>query len=599
MKKGNLEHWENYDKYTNLLFFSQLVNELLFDYSIPSNRVSTLNSHYLCLDAMSAIEGIEKHGVPEGSLKPIMEELYSALKKDPIYSEKNNSPLDFFVKYQGDRYVFSSRVSDLNYEELKKTAEALHTYYFSESKYYDSLKESITDIVTNNKTDKQKELFRLVKSLLTELMNMGYSLSYIYEVMRKNYWAPKNNLTSAEDIKRFFDAFSLKDREYEVILKVNRKRMERFVQYIDGVDLVDTLNDRYHGHAEKNFLKKASKQAFILQKNKALDPFAAARNVKDIIVLNMGLFRLFDHEYRYDINTAKCGVYDDSHFYSIGQVIRSIEHTKPLSSKQIAESMRISNMAFESVVKNQSYYDVVSILNAARFHSHSLDSNSEENQLLDLWAIFETILDISNKHTSDRIQQVCKYLVPILKRRYIYSLFSQLTEDLKNYDEPFLKRITKGETDRHKKVQIICEFVLLENEEWDEERSNFLDRCNDFPLLKERIEYYGESLRTTKDVFEFVEKHGECVRWQIMRIYRNRNLIIHNGSTMPYLSLLIENLHSYVDEFLSYSIQTLSKGHDIDSMCQELFVKECQWNSTFQKNNRKMDTNLIEIMLEM
>ena len=68
---------------------------------------------------------------------------------------------------------------------------------------------------------------------------------------------------------------------------------------------------------------------------------------------------------------------------------------------------------------------------------------------------------------------------------------------------------------------------------------------------------------------------------------------------MPYLSLLIENLHSYVDEFLSYSIQTLSKGHDIDSMCQELFVKECQWNSTFQKNNRKMDTNLIEIMLEM
>ena len=599
MKKGNLEHWENYDKYTNLLFFSQLVNELLFDYSIPSNRVSTLNSHYLCLDAMSAIEGIEKHGVPEGSLKPIMEELYSVLKKDPIYSEKNNSPLDFFVKYQGDRYVFSSRVSDLNYEELKKTAEALHTYYFSESKYYDSLKESITDIVTNNKTDKQKELFRLVKSLLTELMNMGYSLSYIYEVMKKNYWAPKNNLTSSEDIKRFFDAFSLKDREYEVILKVNRKRMERFVQYIDGVDLVDTLNDRYHGHAEKNFLKKANKQAFILQKNKALDPFAAARNVKDIIVLNMGLFRLFDHEYRYDINTAKCGVYDDSHFYSIGQVIRSIEHTKPLSSKQIAESMRISNMAFESVVKNQSYYDIVSILNAARFHSHSLDSNSEENQLLDLWAIFETILDISNKHTSDRIQQVCKYLVPILKRRYIYSLFSQLTEDIKNYDEPFLKKITKGETDRHKKVQIICEFVLLENEEWDEERSDFLNRCNDFPLLKERIEYYRKSLSTTKDVFEFVEKHGECVRWQIMRIYRNRNLIIHNGSTMPYLSLLIENLHSYVDEFLSYSIQTLSKGHDIDSMCQELFVKECQWNSTFQKNNRKMDTNLIEIMLEM
>ena len=77
MKRGNLEKWSDISTCNNLLFFSQLVNELLFDYSIPSNRISTLNSHYLCLDALSAIEGIDDHGVPEGTLKPIMEELYS------------------------------------------------------------------------------------------------------------------------------------------------------------------------------------------------------------------------------------------------------------------------------------------------------------------------------------------------------------------------------------------------------------------------------------------------------------------------------------------------------------------------------------------
>ena len=36
MKKGNLEKWTKIEKCKNLLFFSQLVNELLFDYSIPS-----------------------------------------------------------------------------------------------------------------------------------------------------------------------------------------------------------------------------------------------------------------------------------------------------------------------------------------------------------------------------------------------------------------------------------------------------------------------------------------------------------------------------------------------------------------------------------
>ena len=96
-----------------------------------------------------------------------------------------------------------------------------------------------------------------------------------------------------------------------------------------------------------------------------------------------------------------------------------------------------------------------------------------------------------------------------------------------------------------------------------------------------------------------MDKHGERVRWQVMRIYRNRNLIIHNGKSMPYMRLLIENLHSYVDDFLSYSIRSLSEGHDIESMCQELFVKECRWNTYFQKNNCQLDGDLITQMLDM
>ena len=112
MKRGNLEKWSDIVACNNLLFFSQLVNELLFDYSIPSNRISTLNSHFLCLDALSAIEGIDEHGVPEGTLKPIMEELYSEIKKDPVFSA-TDTPLDFFVKYQKDKYVICNRVEDM------------------------------------------------------------------------------------------------------------------------------------------------------------------------------------------------------------------------------------------------------------------------------------------------------------------------------------------------------------------------------------------------------------------------------------------------------------------------------------------------------
>ena len=97
MKQGNLEKWSDCISCENLLFFSELVNELLFDYSIPSNRVATLNTHFLCIDAMSAINAIENNGVPEGTLKPIVEELFTALK-DLDFNGKIVRP---FVTHEG------------------------------------------------------------------------------------------------------------------------------------------------------------------------------------------------------------------------------------------------------------------------------------------------------------------------------------------------------------------------------------------------------------------------------------------------------------------------------------------------------------------
>ena len=596
MKKGNLERWINISSCTNLLFFSQLVNELLFDYSIPSNRVSTLNSHYLCMDAHNCIDSIDNHGVPEGTLKPIMEELFSALEKDPVYVHGSDSPLDYFVKYQNDKYVLG-RVTDMNYGDLRKTASALDTCFFRENTYYESLKANVIDIVESNDISRQKDLFRLVKSLLTELMNGGYTLRFIYDVMNQHFWTPSDDITDPTAINLFFDAFDFKPQVYTVVFKVNKKRMEKFIDCIDDLQFTDTFEARFDNHSERQILNKKNRECFLEIKRKALDPFGAAESVKDMLIANAALYRLYEHSYRYDIHVVPCVVYDEDYFYKVAQPKKAVEHTRALSSQQIAESMNMANNALQSAVENYAIGDLVDIMNAARFHSHSLDSESEENQLLDLWSIFESVLDISNKHTSDRINQVCMYLVPILKRNYIYSLFNQLAADIKNYDEEFFTSLVGIETSAMETIRKVCEFVLLDA--YGQQREDFLARCSDFPLLKERVEYYHSALSNTADVFKFVDKHGERVKWQVMRIYRNRNLIIHNGKSMPYLHLLIENLHSYVDDFLSYAIRSLSNGHDIESMCQELFVKECRWNNTFQKNRRPLDSNLILQMLSM
>jgi len=597
MKQGNLSKWVDIPNCENLLFFSQLVNELLFDYSIPSNRVSTLNSHYLCVDAINAISGIELHGVPEGTLKPIMEELYTALKKDVVFTLAAENPLNYFVKYDNSRYRRCNKVSELNYEELKKIAYAISTRYFSDNWYYESLKNNITNIVRNNQESDQQNLFRLTKSILTELINFGYSQKYIFFIMNRLFWNPREEISSSAYIDLFFKNFSLEKQEYTVVFVVNKAKVKALVKFVKDMPLVETVEQKIGSHIEKQFLRKRNDEAFLIFEEEAFDPFQAVEFERNMLEYIASFYKLCDHRFRYNIAEAKCGVYSKDEFFRIEHEVSAVSHTKMPSDRQIAESMDAAMDALKSVVSKKLYQDYSSLMNSSLFHAQALDSRFEKNQLLDFWAIFEAVLDISNKHTSDRILQVCSYLVPILKRKYIYSLFLQLANDIKNFSETDYKKIIGTASEEAEIVEKTCEFVLLDQKAI--ERTNFLSSCNEFPLLKERVEYYSHMLSTPASVYEFVEKHAERVRWQIMRIYRNRNLIVHNGDSMPYLGLLIENLHSYVDDFLSYSIHTISKGHDINSMCQELFSKECEWVAEFSGKKEPIDSDMISKMLAL
>ena len=95
----------------------------------------------------------------------------------------------------------------------------------------------------------------------------------------------------------------------------------------------------------------------------------------------------------------------------------------------------------------------------------------------------------------------------------------------------------------------------------------------------------------------YTENTDKEMLLQIMRIYRNRNLIIHNGRSMPYLPLLIENLHSYVDTFLDYMIDGFSNGNGKEQIYQELFLKECNWLAKIKVKKKQIDEETVEYLL--
>ena len=594
---GDINHWNDICGCDNLLFFAQLVNEQLSFYSMPAHRLSTLNSHYLCLDALSAIASIEKAGVPAGQLKPIMAELMSSLISDPVF-DSSPKPLDYFLKTTESNSRVANNVQEMGNKELKNAAMSLNRLFFRDNYYYSELKKRIISIVIKNDSTEQRQLFCLTKSLLTELYNCGYDLRYIYRVANQYFWNRQNRVESPDVIYNFFDSFDFVEHNYYVVFKVKREKANRFIKFIEGIELQDSIDFANEDSSCVSFLKKRKDEVFITIQSKARDPFSAENRVCKIIDDNVAIFRLYNHLYNYKISSSRSCVFDEfGNSYMSFSDKNAVHHIEILPDSQINMRLDFAGEALTDAAKRRDFPEFTSLFKAIRFHSHALDSISKENQLLDFWAIFETIIDVSNQHTSDRIIQVCSVLVPILKLNYLYSLFNQLALDIKEYDSALYSRITGSSTDNDEIVKSVCEFVLLPEHEAD--RNNELSKIVGYPLLIERINYYHDSFATPKEVYAFIEKRAERIKWQIMRIYRNRNLIIHNGESMPYLGLLIENLHFYVDVFIEHIIHSMKKGEDYTTMCQELYINECDWVCKFSKNNSVIDKDTISEMLNV
>lgn len=592
MDKGFIACWKNIQSCENLLLFAQTVNELVFDYSIPSYRLPTLNTHYLCLDALSVINDIDKHGVYEGSLKPIINELFFAIKKDILFAPPNESPIKYFVKEQNEKIVKVNNPDDLNYEQRKKIVTAININFFGESKYLNNLKTKIIDIVKSNDISKQNDLYDLTKNLIVELVNVGYDQRYINEELRHKFFNAKTTISSPEQIVTFLNLFNGVKKKFQVVLIIDDK-IKTITSHIDNVKCMNVFKPKTGVIEEAHFLEKDSKQTYIAFSDvEAVDPYSAAESIFGYFNLNISLYKLSDHNYDFDIFESKCIVYDVSNYYTIITKRKGAISKGKMPPKDIInENMKMSSKLLETNITPS-----IPLFRAVNLHCISLKNNSEENQLLDLWAIFETILNISNKHTSDRIQQMCTFLVPILRNQYMFSLFEQLAFDIKNYNENEYKKIVNTSSSNFEQVFEVCKFTVLE--EYDDARSIFISKCSDFPLLKIRMLKYYSIFKTRKSLYEYIDNHSTRVKWQIMRIYRNRNLIIHNGVKMPYSSLLIENLHSYVDDFLEFIIRSYSEGYNLESMIQDLFSKECEWVDKIHKNN-VIDSEFVRDVLQI
>ena len=548
MKKEDYSHIEISPYRKNFILFIETLEEVLFYYSFESYKLPALNSHFLCLDMLQTKHNIDTKSISEGNFIPLSEEFEDTLERDIVL--KTYIPeIDVLLKRRNKLgAIVDYRNSELKTKISKYTEAAAYICEISRSNniylttIYDLLIDNI--FAETSEYNNWNAIYLLTRTLATELVNGGYSAEYITEEL-KNVFLDQEKVVQCEEqlLVDFFNRFTFERKSYQVVFGINAETA-RVLKYFKEINVKTPSND-----IKKKLNLKHRGDCIVEVVVENVDKHQAANAAYGYINTIIGLHRISQH-------------HKPIYIKPIAQVNEIDEEFIVISTKIIKMG---NNILLRANNENQiqSYFFDKQLLNkidppetffrAVSLHNNALDSKEPTNQLLDLWTAVETLIGFRSGD-EDKINVVCDILTSILNRTYLYSHITQLHKDImavcgKN-GEDTLSSIAGEEQPVWKLAKI------LSVKDCREDYDKLYHLCEEYPLLQYRMEYFSKKVFVNSEsVYKELVRHKAKLRWHIMRIYRNRNMIVHNGEYMPYLNVILGNLHYYIDAMFDLLIE--------------------------------------------
>lgn len=542
MKKREITHWTKNKYLKGMLLFAQAIEEETFNYSYESYKVPALNSHYLCYDVIQTASDINKKILMDGNFVPLSEEFEQMLQED-IFVQQAISD-DGTLLFSQDK---TSRYYNLEESELKtKIKHYPEVAHFVKDicETNEIYLEILLDIIIDNifvepfSYDNSEKIYHATRMLATELINAGYSKEYIYFTVLDTFFTSTNPVTCSKDtVVNFFNNFTFEKYDYQAIFGINQKAAS-------VLGKLESLNIQKSTIEQRKQLNLQRQNDYVVIIHiQSIDAFSAFEQANQYMQAILSLHRINQHDSRLFV-TSKAIISKgiDNVFES-----ENVVHTPINAMKKRGNSSDLHAIFSDITLMNKIELPVA-FYKSIRLHSGAIESKDISNQLLNLWTIIETLID-SKRDNEDKINTICIVLCSVLNRCYMYDNIEQLLRDICTCASVDISNIISRVESDDQELDMVERLVLLlslnENADLLDEVINAL--C-DYPLLVYRLKLFSQHVFIdSKSIYDYLQRHKKRIRWHIMRIYRNRNMIVHSGSYMPYLSIIIENLHYYVD----------------------------------------------------
>lgn len=335
----------------------------------------------------------------------------------------------------------------------------------------------------------------------------------------------------------------------------------------------EELPENIKSYKYNTFLNISNNEVFcIFTEVENIDPYSAWHRMENFLQLSANLINIFHHKKK-PVWQNKVIVIDmeDNMAYSVNQSIPPMLRCVDLKTPKA--EVKINNFIKGFSLDDHSFSKFI---NSTSLHAMALHSDSIKNQLLNLWVAIESLVPSETKDQKDaNIQHITKSIIPFLNIVYLSSLIDNLLRDLIRWDFKITRKILRNIKGNNFRIKLVN---LLSNDDYKSEFDMLLSKTKDFYLLEDRLKHFHSIFSSKRKIMETLNAHSKRLEWQIRRIYRTRNLIVHTGESPTYTATLIEHAHSYLDTIQNILINLASVPCKINSVMEGFDYMQLRYN---------------------
>jgi len=188
----------------------------------------------------------------------------------------------------------------------------------------------------------------------------------------------------------------------------------------------------------------------------------------------------------------------------------------------------------------------------------------------------------------DKVLQIANSIIPFTTTKYAAKLGADLYFAIRKANKKEALEIIRNVEEGSNTIEKCLAIVAIDGNK--DKREELYRIYDEHILLKNRIYDLKTKLESANMIREMIIKHNRRVLWQIQRIYRTRNLIIHSGKSLPFINALVENVHSYLDRVLDILMEETSRSDgqtSIDQICAQLKLQHDSHLNLLRKAKRE------------